>query len=148
MTKKSVFLDTSFLVASQVKGHEFLERTIELRKQFIYEKANLITSQIVFDDFWYVLIGLSKASVTNIDPKKLYSQLKKATQNVLLFEALSLLDLDLTAKELVDTLDIMYRFKQRPRDAIIVKIMKKAKVKYIASFDEHFDKVSGISRIY
>ena len=137
MTKKSVFLDTSFLVASQVKGHEFLERTIELRKQFIYEKANLITSQIVFDDFWYVLIGLSKASVTNIDPKKLYSQLKKATQNVLLFEALSLLDLDLTAKELVDTLDIMYRFKQRPRDAIIVKIMKKAKVKYIASFEKN-----------
>ncbi len=147
MINKSVFLDTSFLIASQVQGHKFLERTIELRKQFVYEGFKVVTSQLVFDEFWYVLIGLGKAASAKVGHTKLFGQIKKATTNILSIESLNLLNVDLTEKELLGVLEIMYKFNLRPRDAITVKLMRKAKIKYIASFDKDFDNVKGISRL-
>src|SRR3989344_6769774 len=90
MIKKCVFLDTNFLIASQVEKHEFSQKTKDLRRTFIEKEYTLYTSPLVLDEFWYVLIGLWKASLAihgeNADSKTLYKQLKKATQNILNFK--------------------------------------------------------------
>ncbi|OGC57064.1 hypothetical protein A3H26_00115 [candidate division WWE3 bacterium RIFCSPLOWO2_12_FULL_36_10] len=111
------------------------------------ENYKIYTSPIVFDEFWYVLLGILKVKLGN-EKNTIYNLIQKATKNVLSMEGLNIAVVDLDQKELLNVLEIMYKFKLRPRDAIIVKIMKKTKIKFIVSFDKDFDKVSGISRIY
>jgi len=147
MTEKLVFLDTSFLIASQVSKHEFFERTKYLRRNFLLKQYKICTSSIVFDEFWYVLLGILKTQLGN-DRNTIYNLIQKATENVLSMDGLNLINIDLNQKGLLSVLKIMYRFKLRPRDAIIIKLMKNAKIKHIASFDKDFDKISGILRIY
>ena len=155
MIKQSVFLDTNFLIATQVEKHEFFQKTKELRRTFIEKEYTLYTSPLVLDEFWYVLIGLWKASLAkgassvyqSVDSKTLYRLLKKATQNILNFKNLILLDLDLNKTEILKTVEIMNKYKLRPRDSIIVEIMKKSKIKQIASFDKDFEKVKGLTVI-
>ncbi len=148
MTGKSVFLDTSFLIASQVKGHEFLERTIKLRNEFLNENTKVLTSPLVLDEFWYVLTGLAKSADKSVNAEKVFEQIKHATRNIFTIDGLTLLDVDLTQKELLETLEIMHRYNLRPRDAMIVKLMIKSKLTYIASFDKDFDRIGGITRMY
>ena len=147
MTKPSVFLDTSFLISSQLEGHEFYDRTLAIRKLFLDQKYKLYTSWLVFDEFWYVLTGIWKASEQRTDRNQLHISLIQTTQAVLKFENLEVLETGLTNKELINTLEIMYQFKLRPRDALIIEIMKKARIRHIASFDKDFDGIRDIKRI-
>lgn len=146
--KKSIFLDTSFLVASQVVGHTFSKRTIDLRMRFINDDFTLYTSPLVFDEFWYVLLGLAKSINVSMASNDLYSHLEKATKNILTFKNLNFVEIGDSKKELLKVIDIMKDFRLRPRDALIVAIMRKYKIKNLASFDSDFDRVTGISRIY
>lgn len=145
MTRKSVFLDTSFLIASQLKNHKFFMQTQNLRGIFFEKNYNLCIHSIVMDEFWYVLIGIWKSEFGNKNNKKLYNELIKATQNVLSFENIIVLESNLNKQDIMDVVESMYRYKLRPRDTIIVNIMKKEKIKYIASFDYDFRKIPGIN---
>lgn len=147
MTEKSVFLDTSFLVATQVENHQFFKRTLELRTRFLEGSYQLFTSLLTIDEFWYVLIGLWKASSAHSDTGLLYDQLKKATINVLSFENICVLGANLSKTETLKTIDIMHRYKMRPRDSLIISIMKRTGIKNIASFDTDFDNLRGVKRI-
>lgn len=149
MKTKCVFLDTNFLVATQVEKHEFFQKTKELRRIFIENEYTLYISPLILDEFWYVLIGLWKASLATrgASSATLYKQLKRATQNVLNFRNLILLDLNLNKAEIIKTIEIMDAYKLRPRDSIIVMLMKKSKIKQIASFDKDFEKVKGLTVI-
>ncbi len=147
MTKKSVFLDTNFLVATQVETHQFFERTLALRTQFLEEGYQLFTSILTIDEFWYVLIGLWRASTTRSDMTLLFTQLKKATANILSFENICVLGTSLNKTETLNTVDIMHKYKMRPRDSLIISLMKRSGIKSIASFDTDFDKVVGVKRI-
>ncbi|MEK7595684.1 MAG: type II toxin-antitoxin system VapC family toxin [Patescibacteria group bacterium] len=147
MTQKSVFLDTSFLVASQLTKHQFFERTKELRLNFLSNATPLYTSYLVFDEFWYVLLGILRSRIGS-DTLTIYNLIQKATTNVFSIKGLNLINPSLLQKDLTNTLKIMYRYKLRPRDALIVTTMKTANIKLIASFDADFDIVPGITRIY
>ena len=147
MIGKSIFLDTSFIVATQVIYHPFFKRATELRTGFLEKGFRLYTSLLTLDEFWYVLIGLWQASESHLDKGLLYSQLKNATSNILNFENIFILETNQNGTEILKIVDTMHKYKMRPRDSIIISMMKKAGIENIASFDRDFDKVPGIKRL-
>lgn len=146
MKKYKIFLDTNFLIASQIKEHAFHERTKELRVHFAELGAQQYIYPLVLDEFWYVLSGIWKQKYSKLTPKH-YEMLKKATNNVYNFENLSVLETMLHESEMLDTVSLMQKYKLRPRDAMIIKIMKKENIRQIASFDTDFDGVAGVKVI-
>ncbi len=142
MTRASVFLDTNFLVASQIEGHIFYPRAKELLSEFAAAENVLVTHNLVFDELWYVSIAIWRE--LKLSKNDLFKRLNKATTNVFNFLNFALLETVLTQEDLVDTLKIMKAHKLRPRDAMILEIMKKEKITKIASFDNDFTSVKGI----
>lgn len=136
MKMTRIFLDTNFLIASQIQLHHFHERAKELLARFYAENYVPLAHYLIFDEFWYVLQGLQK----NRD----VSAIKKSTGNILNFENFKLLKTHLTEKELISTLDLMGKYRLKPRDALIVNVMKKEKIGLIATFDGHFENIPGI----
>lgn len=147
MTMKSVFLDTNFLIATQVAGHEFFNRSLELREYFASKNYQLYIHPLILDEFWYVLLGLGKKS-PQASKAVIFKQLEKATTNVFSFKNLILLNTPLTEKDAFTTIKYMDKYSLKPRDAMIVKIMQNCKTNIIASFDSDFDGIRGVSRIY
>ncbi|MBN1162151.1 type II toxin-antitoxin system VapC family toxin [Patescibacteria group bacterium] len=137
-----IFLDTNFLIASQLKKHIFHEKAKNVLEQMYLENSHPVTHSIVFDEFWYVLKGIenSKSSV--------YKKMKLVTEKVFMFKNFCLLQTSLNQTELIDTLDLAEKYKLRPRDAIIAEIMKKEDIHRIASFDSDFKKIPALKVIH
>lgn len=148
MKNKAVFLDSSFLIASQIADHEFHKRTKELRKQFLKEKTKLMVHYLVVDELWYVLTALGRKSQDKPSEEALHKIVKAATTNIFNFTNLHLLKDNLDLNDLNHALSIQHEYKLRPRDAMIVKLMEKAGITAIASFDGDFDRVDEIIRLY
>lgn len=147
MTRKSVFLDTNFLVATQLESHTFFERAFTLLKSFIKNDATLYINPLVMDEFWYVFIKLNRGMGRSTD-LVFYRQLEKATRNVLGFKNLVIFNPIFDKKDLSSVTTIMHNYELRPRDALIIKLAKMSGTMYVASFDTDFDRVKGITRIY
>ncbi len=149
MTTQSVFLDTSFLVSTQMEAHAFHETSLSILKPLIASssKVTLATCPLVFDEFWYVLLGLWKSG-PDLSKNFVREKLLLATNNVFRFRNFKLLPTVLTEKDLLSNIELMFKFGLRSRDALIASIMKKEGIKKIASFDTDFDKVSSITRIF
>jgi predicted nucleic acid-binding protein len=144
MIPQSVFLDTNFLIASQQKNHIFHEESRLLLDEFCRSNWIPVAHPLVFDEFWYVFMGLYKDYTSG----KMNKFLIKATNKVFDFHNFKILKTALLQEDLLDTLEIMYKRKLRPRDALIVTIMKKEGIRNIASFDLHFDNIPTIKRLF
>lgn len=139
MKETKIFLDTNFLIATQIAEHPFNAQAKNLLAKFYVAEYIPLTHPIVFDEFWYVLMGLhGKNSQTA-------KYIKKSTENIFKFKNFALVRPALSQKDLLSTLDLMDKYSLKPRDALILKIMKIEKLNKIATFDKHFDNISKIS---
>jgi uncharacterized protein len=138
MKKHTVFLDTNFLIASQIDIHPFNGRVKELLKEFYVNKTKVVAHTIVFDEFWYVLQEIQKTAKTGV------GSLEKATNNIFSFEGFELLETVLDKEDLLKTLTLIKQCSLKPRDALILRILKKERIGKIATFDKDFAKVQSL----
>jgi len=144
MITQHIFLDTSFLIASQQKTHFFYEKTKSLLAEFYKNNKILVAHTLVFDEFWYVFMGLHK----DYSSSKMNKLLVESTNKVFEFPNFKMIKTPFLKEDLLDTLGFIYKYNLRPRDGLIINIMKKEGIKKIASFDTDFDKIPGITRIF
>lgn len=136
MKKISIFLDTNFLIATQISNHQFNNNAVSLLKDFAKNNLTLITTPLVFDEFWYVLRGFYKEN-----------DIKKATNNIFKFINFNLENPNFTQKELLKTIELFNEYNLRPRDALIVQTMKILNINDIATFDNDFKNIKHINVI-
>jgi len=147
MTQQFIFLDTNFLISTQIEGHPFHEKALNVLKTLdAHQEIIPVTHPLVFDEFWYVLIGLWKRNL-KFSKQELTTMLLLATDNIFKFRRFKLLSTSLSKKDLLQNIILMGETGLRPRDALIVTIMKKESIAKIVSFDMDFDPIKGITRV-
>ena len=129
-----IFLDANYIIALFIKEHEFHERANEINT--ITAKKEKVISRLVIAEVITVLNMKIKAS--NKIKKRVYEQLNnnfdiiedhyfydKAFENLLKYDEK---DLSLF-------------------DCVYMSLMRELGIKKIVSFDKHFDRKEGITRI-
>ena len=137
MKYSKIFLDSNFIIASQIKEHKFYERTQKLRSEWEINGTQLYMSPLVLDEVLYVARSL--LAISKEKKEEIYRQLRQMIENIFKFKHLILLQTHLIKDDWLEILKIMEACNNRPRDSIILRTMQKEGINVIASFDSDFN---------
>lgn len=127
-----IFIDTSYIVGLLYEKDQWHKRAVELLPKI--DKKELITCLSVMNE-----------TITLIN-KKIGVEASKTAHKIIL-DNFTVITEDMELYN--DSMDILIKYhKLSLTDSIIVNLMKKDNIIEIASFDDDFDRVDGIVRIY
>ncbi|KZX17620.1 type II toxin-antitoxin system VapC family toxin [Methanobrevibacter filiformis] len=127
-----IFIDTSYVVALFVPKDQYHEQAKKILPTI--DKKEKITCQSVINE-----------TITLINKKAGVEASKQVYKVILDYFTIITEDMDLYT----DSMDILIKYhKLSLTDSIIVNLMKKDNIIEIASFDDDFDRVDRIIRIY
>ncbi|MBI2451666.1 type II toxin-antitoxin system VapC family toxin [Candidatus Pacearchaeota archaeon] len=132
-----IFLDSSYLISLKLENDENHDRAVHLMKEItIGEYGSLTISDYIFDEVVTILFAKGKKLSLAID----------AGEEIMQFIRIYKVDEEIfqrTWKIFKEQKSTKFSFT----DCSIIAIMKKEGIKNIATFDEDFRKVEGISVI-
>jgi len=143
--ENAVFLDSSFVISSQILNDLFNDKAAKLISNFENTKVILILVPLVLDEFWFTINKALKQMMPAGFNRKSLNRLSRVTENLLLLPGLRIVNPIFKTTHVLDIPTIMAKYDLRPRDALIVKSMEILGVNKIATFDSDFDRVKGIS---
>jgi len=132
---KTCYLDANLLTFLGNKSSPFYQKALDIVDGLIKKEYGLVFSSLTLDEYFHAVIrfSLDTKPQTHQNLKKEYKKLLKLN--------IKLINPSLEEKKHLKVIDLMAKFNLHPRDAYHLFIMLENKVKFMATFDNDFDKV-------
>ncbi len=130
---KKVYLDSSFLISYQIKGHPFQNQAADKLKTLNKETVLLCLSPLTIDEYLY---GLSKYLAQGYFSNR--NQIKNSLENILQLQP-DFVQVNWQPKTPLEVYNLISEHSLKPRDAFHLKTMADHKIKHIATFDKDFE---------
>lgn len=141
-TIKSCYLDANVLVYYQDLSSPLHDAASRIIENLLANGFSLTLSSLSLDEYEYTVL-----SSINKPKLEVWKRLRVGFSRLLKIPAVSLINPPLELKKHRRILNIMVKFGLKPRDAYHLFIMLANKVKFLATFDNDFDKVFESGRI-
>jgi len=129
-----IYLDANFFIFALLDNTSKGERARDIHRRIASGGEKAATSPLAIDELMWVLIRARKEHLLRMAVEDIYS-----TPN---------LDVTtITSTVPLVALEIIERYKLKPRDAFQIATMKENKLKEILTDDSDFDKVEWVRRI-
>lgn len=129
------YLDANLLAFLGNENSPFYQKSLDIVDRLIKNGHQLVFSSLTLDEYFHSVIRFSQ------DPKDVtINNLKKAYRKLLKLN-IKLINPSLDEKKHLKVIDLIAKYNLHPRDAYHLFIMLENKVRFIATFDNDFDKV-------
>lgn len=138
---KRCYLDANVLLYFSNVGSVFYQQTSHLMYRLILDKWELVISPLTLDEYFHNSIRFAA-----VPQKVALTRLKRSFLKITKIPGIRLIALSSELKKQSQVINLMSKYELRARDAYHLLIMRENKVKYLATFDNDFEKVfhSGI----
>ena len=134
---KKCYLDSNFLIYFKDENAPQHNLVVDKMAKLAEEGTSFFVSQLVIDEFIYVLKnypGLKK-------DKNIFQILKTILQQILEIPFLMVVNPPTDTNSQVKTIDLMEKYNLSPRDAYHLLTMMSQDIEILATFDNHFKSV-------
>ncbi len=129
-----IYLDANFFIFALLDNTSKGERARDIHRRIANGREKGATSPLAIDELMWVLIRAEKEHLLRMAVEDIYS-----TPNLDMTTITSTIPLV--------ALEIIERYKLKPRDAFHIATMKEYKLKEIVTDDSDFDRIEWIKRI-
>ena len=129
---KLVYLDSSFLISLLVENHPLNKKAQEINKKAVEKDLHPCISILTFDETIFHLQKYQSVSKNRFLVSKFIKQI-----TALPFYYIQPQWNPLVPQEIID---LMKKFRLKPRDAVHLKTMLDNKIKYLLTLDKDFEK--------
>lgn len=138
---KICYLDANLLTFLGNERSLFHQKALDIVDRLIKQEFQLVFSSLSLDEYFHTVIRFSE------DPKvETYKNLKKAYRKLLKLN-IKLINPSLDEKKHLQVINLIAKYNLHPRDAYHLFIMLGNKVKFMATFDEDFERVFAKGKI-
>ena len=139
---KRCYLDANLLLYYSNPDSLSHNQAIVIISKLLGENWELYLSPLVLDEYFHNMIRFSRVS-----RQEALKDLKRSFGKIIKLPGLKLISSNLELKKQQRVIKLMAKYQLRARDAYHLFIMLENKVKYLATFDTDFDKISDSGKI-
>lgn len=132
----SCYLDTNILIYYQDSKSPFYQQVQKIVNKLVKGGFDLVISPLVLDEYFYNTFASS-----NKDEREKIKMIELSLREILQLPKIKIVNPPLKVNKQLKVLKFMEKFNLQPRDAYHLLTALENKVKYLASFDNDFEKV-------
>jgi len=133
---KRCYLDTNLLLYFNNPNSPFYQQAGSILAKLINNNWQLFLSPLTLDEYFHNTLRF-----TNLPKEKAMKTLKKSLNKLIKLPNIQLINPSTILGTHKKVLNFMIKYQLRSRDAYHLLIMIENKIKYLATFDNDFDKI-------
>ncbi len=131
------YLDTNILVSFQFEQSTFHQKAVSLFSELSQKNAAFFITPLTLDEFLLATTRSFRIFKQNVD----FKMIRKIFKAILLLPNLEIISPPLSINEQLQIINLIHKFKLKPRDAYHLLTITSHKITHFATFDQDFDLV-------